>query len=333
MDSQLIAWLCTAIACLGFGCNFVPTKLTDIKDGQFFALWVTIGIFLVGLVQWFCKGCYEFEPIAMLGGALWATGNMMVPFIITNCGLGIGQLVWGSTNMLTGWATGAFGLLSAWGVKADVIANRPLNYVGVGLSIVALLIFTQMRPEEKAAKVATKSPEDPQAEQTDMAESLSGQQRSKGGFAAGLIVALICGVFFGSNFDPPTVLQHTAGYPDEASKYVFSHFTGILALNSLGFLGYRLIAKECHMGRNVILPGLVAGILWGIAQVCWFTANSILSFSVAFPIIVGVPGIIAAINGIVLFGENREPRNLRLLAVIVIFQAASLACIAVSHGS
>ena len=331
MASEGIAWLCTAIACLGFGCNFVPTKLTDIKDGQFFALWVTIGIFLVGLVQWLLNGCYEFEPIAMLGGAIWATGNMMVPFIIANCGLGIGQLVWGSTNMMTGWATGAFGLLSGLGVPADEIANRPLNYVGVGLSVVALLIFTQMRPEEKPAKVGAKSLEEAGEEQSDMATSLSGQQRSKGGFAAGLIVALICGVFFGSNFDPPTVLQSKDGYPSDAYKYVFSHFTGILALNTLGFVGYRLRAKDCHMGANVIIPGLVAGILWGIAQVCWFTANAVLSFSVAFPIIVGVPGIIAAINGIVLFGENREPKNLRLLAIIVAFQAASLACIALSH--
>lgn len=87
------------------------------------------------------------------------------------------------------------------------------------------------------------------------------------------------------------------------------------------------------MLARIFMPGLISGILWGIAQVCWFTANSVLSYVVAFPIITGVPGVLAAVLGVILFGENRDPRNLKLLATIIFVQAAGLSCIAVSHGS
>jgi len=325
--SETAAWLCTLGACAGFGANFVPSKMTDIKDGQFFCFWMGIGIWLVGLIQWLASGCYEFQPIAMLGGVIWAAGNCFVPFIIRSCGLGVGQLVWGSTNMLMGWATGTFGL---FGIDKAHISNPALNYVGVGLAIVALGFFTQM-----GQKNATKT--------ADSTERLAEEGREEGtngsasgGFAMGLVVALFTGALFGSNFDPPTRLQQLgqAGdprYPTGSMPYVFSHFTGILAFLSLAFAVYKLAAKECHTGTNVIVPGLAAGVLWGIAQVCWFVANNVLSFVVSFPIIVGVPGVIAAILGIILFGENREPRSLKILAVIIAVQAASLVCIAVSH--
>lgn len=331
--SETTAWLCTLGACAGFGSNYVPSKMTDIKDGQFFSFWMGIGIWMVGLIQWLASGCYEFQPIAMLGGVIWATGNCFVPFIIKRCGLGVGCLVWGATNMLTGWATGAFGL---FGIDKAHISNPALNYVGVGLAIVALGFFTQMgkKNETKTADSTERlAPEEGREEGTNGA--------ANGGYAMGLVVALFTGVLFGCNFDPPTRLQqigqadHEHGldprYPTDSMPYVFSHFTGILALLSLVFAVYKLTAKECHTGTNVIVPGLVAGVLWGIAQVCWFVANNVLSFVVSFPIIVGVPGVIAAILGIILFGENREPRSLKILAVIIVVQGASLACIALSH--
>merc|ERR1712113_79206 len=119
----------------------------------------------------------------------------------------------------------------------------------------------------------------------------------------------------------------------EATSYVFSHFTGILVFTCVSFTVSKLTLKQCYVGTDVILPGLIAGVLWGIAQVCWFNANSALSFVVAFPIIVGVPGAIAACLGIILFGENRDPRSLKILGLIIVVQAASLICIAISHGN
>lgn len=349
MDELTVAWICTVIACLGFGCCYLPVKKVDVQDGRFFTLWLAAGIFLVGLAQWLADGMYKFEPVAMLGGAIWAAGNLCVPFIIKRCGLGIGQLVWGATNMLTGWATGTFGL---FGVNRATVANPELNYIGVLLSLCSLAIFTQMGEDEKAKEkldeerplVAGRGGGGPEAGGADVARGggVRVDARPSGGFLAGFVVALFAGVLFGSNFNPPTVLQQqgqrdvAAGlaptHSVKATDYVLSHFAGILLFTMVAFSAFKLSGSACYVGADVVLPGLGAGVFWGVAQVCWFNANSVLSFVVAFPIIVGIPGVIAALLGVVLFGENRGKRNLSLLALVVCIQAVSLICIATSHG-
>ena len=62
------------------------------------------------------QGFPQFQPVAMLGGLLWATGNMMCVPVIKLIGLSMGLLIWGSTNMLMGWASGQFGL---FGLKSQ----------------------------------------------------------------------------------------------------------------------------------------------------------------------------------------------------------------------
>ena len=49
----------------------------------------------------------------MLGGFLWCTGNMMCGPVINLIGLSMGLLIWGSFNMVCGWASGTFGNLRA----------------------------------------------------------------------------------------------------------------------------------------------------------------------------------------------------------------------------
>lgn len=351
MDELTVAWLCTVIACIGFGCCYLPVKKVDVQDGRFFTLWLATGIFIVGLAQWLGDGMYKFEPVAMFGGAIWAAGNLCVPFIIKRCGLGIGQLVWGATNMLTGWATGTFGL---FGVNRASVANPELNYIGVLLSICSLAIFTQMGEGERT-KEKTLDDEEHHFQaacggggsesgdaRTFRDESTGSDARPSGGFFTGFVVALFTGVLFGSNFNPPTVLQQqgqrdvAAGlaptHSVKATDYVLSHFAGILLFTIVAFTAFKFSGSACHVGTDVVLPGLGAGILWGVAQVCWFNANSVLSYVVAFPIIVGIPGVIAALIGVVFFGENRGKRNLSLLALVFCVQAVSLICIAASHG-
>lgn len=255
--------------------------------------------------------------------------------------------------MLTGWATGTFGL---FGVNKASVANPELNYVGVLLSLGSLAVFTQMsqdgpakekqlddeRPFEAVRGLG--GPNTGDVLGGDGAGGDDGQvdARSGGGFFAAFIVALFAGVLFGSNFNPPTVLQQqgqmevVAGlapmHSVKATDYVLSHFAGILTFTTVAFAAFKLSGSSCYIGSDVVLPGLGAGTLWGIAQVCWFNANGVLSYVIAFPIIVGIPGVLAALLGVVFFGENRGKRNLSLLAFVVCIQAASLICIATSSG-
>lgn len=323
-DEQL-AWACVAVACLGFGCCYLPVKGVDVRDGKFFNLWFTFGIMLVGAAQWAAMGMYRFEPMAMTGGAIWATGNLFVPFIVRSCGLGVGQLVWGSTNMLTGWATGTFGL---FGIEKSVVADPHLNYYGVLLSVFALLLISLVK-DEQAAQSAGKL-------------AACGKSASpRGRFLMGFVAALFAGVLFGCNFNPPTLLQQqgraevAAGLPahhsTQAMDYVVSHFAGVFLFTLTWF--FVVSVGDCYLGWDVALPGLFAGGFWAVAQICWFQANATLSFSVAFPVICGVPGVLATLLAAGLFGENRGCRNLSLLSVVVVLQFASLLCIAQSRGA
>eukprot|EP00930_Biecheleria_cincta_P083505 TRINITY_DN73071_c0_g1_i1.p1 TRINITY_DN73071_c0_g1~~TRINITY_DN73071_c0_g1_i1.p1 ORF type:complete len:332 (+),score=31.92 TRINITY_DN73071_c0_g1_i1:71-1066(+) len=329
MSDVSIGYLCCLISVLGFGSNYIPVKKIDVKDGVFFTLCLSCGVFLVGLFQWAAFGFYKFEPFAMLGGAIWAVANACVPFIIERCGLGIGQLVWSVTNMLTGWATGTFGL---FGKDRDTVQYFGLNCVGVVIAVLSLAPFALMekdKPPEQSAR---------DVEQCgDARVGLASAAPSAGasGFVAGFIVALVAGVFMGSNFDPPTYLQQI-GPPEHSSDamdYVISHFSGILLASLAYFLVYLgVMRKQSFYDRKIVLPGLGSGILWGIAQVGWFKANGALSYVIAFPIIVAVPGVLAAVWGVVLFGENRGRRNLSLLTSVILIQIVGVGIIAMSKG-
>merc|ERR1719379_1067964 len=89
-----------------------------------------------------------FEAFAMLGGALWATGNLFAVVVIQAIGMGPGLLVWGMFNMLTGWATGYFGL---FGVSAEVFSDpgkKAMNICGVALAVLSLIIFSRVNTDD-----------------------------------------------------------------------------------------------------------------------------------------------------------------------------------------
>ena len=59
----------------------MPAKRVNTGDGFFFALVIALGIWFAGLMFTliYSKGATsDFEPIAAIGGVLWATGNMCV---------------------------------------------------------------------------------------------------------------------------------------------------------------------------------------------------------------------------------------------------------------
>ena len=54
---------------------------------------------------------------------------------------------------------------------------------------------------------------------------------------------------------------------------------------------------------SAILPGMISGVMWAIADACWFIANNYLSEAISFPIITTGPGIVASLWGVLLFRE------------------------------
>lgn len=59
--------------------------------------------------------------------------------------MGLGLILWGSSSLLCGWASGTFGL---FGLKRQPVSNPMLNYIGVALSIVGLMLYMQVKTND-----------------------------------------------------------------------------------------------------------------------------------------------------------------------------------------
>ena len=71
--------------------------------------------------------------------------------------------------------------------------------------------------------------------------------------------------------------------------YIFAHFCGILLTSSSYFIIYcAYMQNKPRVYPQAILPGIISGIMWAIADSSWFIANAVLSEAVSFPIVTAV---------------------------------------------
>lgn len=174
--------------------------------------------------------------------------------------------------------------------------------------------------------------------------------------------AIVAGLLFGNTFTPPEVLRKNHHGPAQSLDYVFSHYTGIFATSTVWFILYCAYMRGSpRINPRLTLPGLLSGVMWGIAQACWFIANDALSVTVAFPIITSGPGIVSAMWGgaraevrrdawadparmqltslacrcvrgaVFVFGEIRGARNYAVLGAAIFF--ALIGCVLIGMSS
>lgn len=107
LNTPAAGWIAIVICSICFGTNLIPVKKFKMGDGMAFQWLMCTGILFVGVVVQLVIGTVhripEFHPLAMLGGALWATGNSMTVIIIEAIGLALGILIWSIANMLMGF--------------------------------------------------------------------------------------------------------------------------------------------------------------------------------------------------------------------------------------
>ncbi|KAM5192589.1 transmembrane protein 144 [Mantella aurantiaca] len=321
-----IGFTSSVISVILFGSNFVPVKKFDTGDGMFFQWILCASIWIVALVVNLILRCPKFWPLAMVGGCVWATGNITVVPIVKTVGLGLGLLLWASTNLLTGWASSRFGM---FGIDPEVVDRPYLNYAGAGLSALSAVIFlfvkTDVRSvtsEPETTPLLRNSINSKENVPTDESwvDKLSPIQRR----IIGSVMAIFAGVLYGSCFIPVLYIKdHSkrndsiyAGASQFDLDYVFAHYSGIFVTSTVYFLIYCAVMKNHpRVYPEAILPGFISGTLWAIANCCWFLANNYLSAVVSFPIITAGPGLVAALWGVLVFKEIKGRRNYLLLVL------------------
>ncbi|XP_042325878.1 transmembrane protein 144 isoform X2 [Sceloporus undulatus] len=312
-----IGFTSSGIAILLFGTNFVPVKKFDTGDGMFFQWILCAAIWIVSLIVNLIQNSPRFWPLAMVGGFLWATGNITVVPIVKTIGLGLGLLIWASFNLLTGWATSRFGW---FGIDPEIVAKPVLNYIGAGLSVLSTILFLFIRTDVQSSPPSENTPllRDHQINSSECgAENRSDASwvdslSPLGKRVIGCSLAVMAGILYGSSFVPVLYIKdhgrrNGTAYTGASQfdlDYVFAHFSGIFLTSTVYFLIYCAAMKNSpKVYPEAIIPGFVSGVMWGIANCCWFIANRYLSAVVSFPIITAGPGFIAAMWGVLVFKE------------------------------
>ncbi|XP_033112663.1 transmembrane protein 144-like [Anneissia japonica] len=333
VPSDIIGYIASTIAVVFFGANLVPVKKADTGDGMFYQWIACSSTWLIGLIVHLIRGCPPFKPLAMLGGLLWATGHITVVPILKTIGISLGFMIWDSTNLLAGWASGRFGL---FGLHKDVITRPVCSYLGVAFSLLRafMLMFVEENvsaenvPSDDESSVLLKERQRRASTQVTAAEP----ECSVGAASwvdnlspiykrvVGICLSLIAGIFYGLNFVPCIwIQQNVEGSSSNGLDYVFSHYCGIYLTSSIYFFLYCVLKRnQPQLPPGLILPSMAAGVMWGIAQSGWFVANDILSTSVSFPIVTAGPTLIALLWGVFYFHEITGLKNYILLAVITV---------------
>ncbi|XP_052011021.1 transmembrane protein 144b [Xyrauchen texanus] len=313
-------------AMLLYGSNFVPVKTIDAGDGLFFQ-WVSCSaIWLVGLVADILFHPSRVHPAAMLGGAIWATGNITAVPVVKFIGLGLGVLLWGSSGLLFGWASSRYGW---FGLHPEEVSKPILNYCGAGLCLLSAIIFFFVKSDVQKPQSTEYMPlliDDRRLNSESARPSDSWvdtiSPRSKRVF--GCILAIFAGVLYGCSFVPILYIKihatantsvFTGSSPNEID-YCFAHYSGIFLMSTVYFVAYCAAMKNRpRIYPRAILPGFLSGIMWGLATYAWLLANFYLSAVMIFPIINAGYGLVAALWGSVVFKEIKGLGNLLMFAL------------------
>ncbi|VDN06972.1 unnamed protein product [Thelazia callipaeda] len=75
MGEAITGFILCIISCIAFGFMFAPLRNLNCKDG-FYVQWIQCAVvFFVGFTINSVRGFPAFNPIAMIGGFLFATGK------------------------------------------------------------------------------------------------------------------------------------------------------------------------------------------------------------------------------------------------------------------
>uniref|UniRef100_A0A672SKL9 Transmembrane protein 144a n=1 Tax=Sinocyclocheilus grahami TaxID=75366 RepID=A0A672SKL9_SINGR len=263
--------------------------LLCICAGMFFQWILCAAIWTVSLVVNIILDSPKFWPLVMLGGAIWATGNITLVPIVKTIGLGLGLLIWASFNLLLGWASSRFGW---FGIGAETVSKPVLNFCGAGLCLLGAIVFFFVKTDVQRSATSEETP------------------------------LLIDHVFL--------YIKNHASDPDSqysgASQfdldYVFAQYSGIFLTSTVYFVLYCAI-KKTNL-KFFLKQCFLSGIMWGVATCCWFLANNYLGAVVSFPIITTVPGLIAALWGVVVFKEVKRNYIVLIVAFCLVLSGALL---------
>eukprot|EP01111_Echinosteliopsis_oligospora_P003919 TRINITY_DN1614_c0_g1_i1.p1 TRINITY_DN1614_c0_g1~~TRINITY_DN1614_c0_g1_i1.p1 ORF type:complete len:337 (-),score=62.16 TRINITY_DN1614_c0_g1_i1:35-1045(-) len=333
MNEILLGYIGAIIASIFFGSNYVPTKNYPMGDGFAFVWIFASAVLIVGIISIFIVGEAIWVYTGLLGGSLWAMGNLCVIPIVKLIGLGLGMLLWCAANLVTGFFVGKF---HWFGLPPDnTVKNNGMNWGGIVLILVATGVVFFIKPtlETKTEKTYIRIDEDSKLNvNTDSEEEASWMDRIPKGqkYFMGIGLAVFSGILYGLNLVPMQVWRSDPTHNQATLAFVFSHFVGIYFFSTIVFIIYCIIVRPPKIFPTSILPAMVSGAMWGIAQCGLMSATAVLKFTVGFPIGSAGPMIVSTLWSIFYFREIRGTRNYMLVTTSFVILLAGIALLILS---
>jgi glucose uptake protein GlcU len=368
--TQASGFLAVAVAIVFYGSNYVPTKKFPVgPDGLYFQWCLCTGILVVGLLSMPLQSSFPVVvPAAMLGGALWATGNLLVIPVLNRIGLGIGLLLWSVMNLLVGYGTGK---LKLFGMTGTPVKSQALNLVGAALCVFSMVFFFFVKPDlrDEATRKRDKERHDGRVDDDTYDEPLirasitdaGDRDRRASGAAAGgtsstsstsasgelgsgevsfpqrclgFAGALTAGVLYGFSLVPSQLWlerQRRDGLDPSAFDTVFSQMLGVYCMSTVAFIGYIMVRRnDPLLFPTMTLPAMISGAMWGVATASWIYASSELGFVISYPMITCGPTWVSSAWAVFGFREITDRASLRWLAIALLVNHSGVLCIAFS---
>ncbi|CAI2350119.1 unnamed protein product [Caenorhabditis sp. 36 PRJEB53466] len=333
---QAVGYPALLLSCCAFGTMFVPLRRRNCKDG-FFVQWIECSVvFTVGCVFYAARGFPDFEPIACIGGLLYATGNVFSVPIVEGIGMGVGFLIWTSLQIIVGWGVARFGLFQ-W-IAPQNVKNDILNYVGIVLTIVSgiLLIFVKhVEPEpENEYDVTGKETAHREQIDSDRDENSAFDLPALTRKVPYILMAIILACLHGLMMSPIEYLKQKNPPTDafQVFDYIFPFYTSVFLFSTLYFLAYCLILRrKAYVERNLVIPAIGYGLLWTAGMTLWFVSSDKLSQVVAYPCTARLPPLISGALDVFVFKSIQGRQSYLILAISSIIGVVSVTMIALSN--
>jgi len=361
----------TVVAAAFVAIAYLAMKQVNAGDGVFFCACESIGVAVVGLLVHFAlANSHQMHFEAAWGGVAWMLGLLLTPKVIDLLGVGVAVAILDSVDLLVGWATSRFGFFGVeWEGVASPLPHY--SGIGVTCVSCVLMIWTvdDLKPQEasgcpaqacrsesKYDDVEAPSPTKVQAMESEStrADSEAGPTSegalaitecsgsgllniSGAGKASGVLLAVVAGLLQGTKYAGSVHLMQRGLRGEDFSTHmldhVFSFYCGIAATGALALAIYLATQRsKSYTPRKIVLPALLAGILWGTASVFVFKASEDLEMVVVYPLFVTIIASIALFSGF-FYGEFVSLRAKSLAAVGTVMRIAAVILIAVSGGS
>ncbi|KAI9910708.1 hypothetical protein PsorP6_010449 [Peronosclerospora sorghi] len=156
-EHVVLGYTAAVFAVFFFGTCYVPAKAYATYDGIIFQWFMCSGILMVGIAwglfsnnwsQYAHSGMYTF-PEGILGGALFAIANLLIPTVVNTLGLGVGFMLWNAANITLGYCVSRLGL---FGVEPTIPSMPWLSLVGILFMLASIAVYGTIKPTLRAAK-------------------------------------------------------------------------------------------------------------------------------------------------------------------------------------